>query len=110
VSILIDRLRGVSNWAARFAIVDEALLGRLRAARCTVSSEVMWAWKRIVSSAGQIDIGALAGAADGAAGILLPVFAMPWARTRRRPPIACVSVMRKLFSLLASITAFAISH
>jgi AraC-like DNA-binding protein len=60
VSILIDRLRGVSNWAARFAIVDEALLGRLRAARCTVPPEVMWAWKRIVSSAGQIDIGALA--------------------------------------------------
>jgi AraC-like DNA-binding protein len=56
---LVARMWDVDGWERRFAILDSALVGRLREAPA-VSSELAWAWGRLRASAGRAGIGALA--------------------------------------------------
>jgi AraC-like DNA-binding protein len=55
---LVERLAGVSDWDARFALLDDALGRRLADAR--PSPEVAWAWRRLRETGGRVAIGALA--------------------------------------------------
>jgi AraC-like DNA-binding protein len=65
-SELVERLRGATTWAARFAIID-GVLGRSierrtghRHAADRIRPEVDEAWRRLVAARGQLQIGALA--------------------------------------------------
>ncbi len=57
-----DRLQCAADWAARFAILDDALLARLAEARCGahVSAEVSYTWQQLVRTAGTASVRALA--------------------------------------------------
>jgi AraC-like DNA-binding protein len=57
-----EQLRAAATWAERFAILDQALLSRLRAAgeRAGVSSEVSYAWRRLLRSRGTVPVAELA--------------------------------------------------
>lgn len=54
-----ERLRDAPDWASRFALLDEAFLTRVTAARAP-ARELTWAWRRIHGSGGNLDIGGLA--------------------------------------------------
>jgi len=57
-----ERLRAAATWAERFAILDQALLSRLRATseRAGVSCEVSYAWRRLLQSRGTVPVAELA--------------------------------------------------
>jgi AraC-like DNA-binding protein len=57
-----DQLRAVATWQERFAILDQALMSRLRTAdeRAAVSAEVSFAWRRLLRSRGTVPIAELA--------------------------------------------------
>jgi AraC-like DNA-binding protein len=57
-----DRLRCAASWAERFAVMDEALLARLRAAgdRSVVSPEVRHAWTSLLRTGGSCTVASLA--------------------------------------------------
>jgi AraC-like DNA-binding protein len=55
---LVERLAGLSDWDARFALLDDALAPRLADAR--PSPEVAWAWQRLRTTHGRVPIGELA--------------------------------------------------
>ena len=57
-----DQLRTAATWDERFAILDGALLSRLRAAgeRAGVSAEVSFAWRRLLQSRGTVPVAELA--------------------------------------------------
>ena len=56
---LVEHLHDAPGWAARFAVLDEAIARRLEAAR-TPSPAVAWAWGRLRETHGALPIGALA--------------------------------------------------
>jgi AraC-like DNA-binding protein len=56
---LADRLRDVPGWPARFALLDDLLVRRLRAAP-PFDARVQQAWMRLRSSDGAVEIAALA--------------------------------------------------
>jgi AraC-like DNA-binding protein len=53
-----EELRHLDDWASRFALLDRALLRRLERAR-PPTTEVMWAWDRLVRDHGRLPIGDL---------------------------------------------------
>jgi AraC-like DNA-binding protein len=57
-----EQLRAAATWDERFAILDRALLSRLRAAgeRAGVSPEVSFAWRRMLQSRGTVKVAELA--------------------------------------------------
>ena len=57
-----EQLRAAETWDDRFAIVDRALLSRLRAVgeRAGVSAEVSFAWRRLLQSRGTVPVAELA--------------------------------------------------
>ena len=59
-----EQLREVATWDERFAILDRALLSRLRAAgeRAGVNAEVSYAWRRLLQSRGTVPVTELAAA------------------------------------------------
>jgi AraC-like DNA-binding protein len=54
---LVERLYELGDWPERFDALDSLLVRRLADARPT---EVDWAWRRLVATAGRIRVGALA--------------------------------------------------
>ena len=58
--LLAERLHDAQGWAARFALLDDAIARRLDAAR-PPSPGVAWAWGRLCATHGALPIGALAG-------------------------------------------------
>ena len=56
---LIAQLDEASGWAARFALLDRVIAGRIAAAR-PVGGELRHAWSALQASGGRIEIGALA--------------------------------------------------
>jgi AraC-like DNA-binding protein len=61
-----ERLGSVASWPARFAVLDELLLGRLRASAAAarpagVSPEIGYAWQRLMATGGQVPVAELAG-------------------------------------------------
>lgn len=56
--VLVDRLRSLPDWSARFAALDAFLLARLAAA-APVSADVRFACRRLVATDGAVRIGAL---------------------------------------------------
>lgn len=57
-SELVDRVRSASSWPARFAVVEEVLLGRLR--DDTARPEVAEAWRLTTASGGRLPVSAVA--------------------------------------------------
>jgi AraC-like DNA-binding protein len=59
---LRDRLQAASTWDDRFAILDRALLSRVRLAdeRAGTSREVLQAWQRLLRSGGTVSVAELA--------------------------------------------------
>ena len=57
-----ERIRELPGWPARFAFLEEFLLGRLRAAdeRAGVSPEVRYAWRELLRSGGNVPVARLA--------------------------------------------------
>ncbi len=61
LATLAGRLREAPGWAARFDLLDEALLGAATHARAhTPPAEVGWAWRRLRGTAGAARVGELA--------------------------------------------------
>jgi AraC-like DNA-binding protein len=56
---LVERLHDAPNWEARFRLLDVVLARRLAAGR-SPSSEIAWAWRRLVETHGRVRIGPLA--------------------------------------------------
>ncbi|WP_131809584.1 helix-turn-helix domain-containing protein [Mycolicibacterium iranicum] len=56
---LVERIGDAATWQERFAIVDDALVRRLRDA-VDVDAEVAWSLERIVASGGNLAVGTLA--------------------------------------------------
>lgn len=56
--LLVEQLHDASDWSERFAILDQALVRRLDAAR-PASPDVAWAWGRLVESGGRLPVGEL---------------------------------------------------
>ena len=56
---LVERLDGAPGWAARFAILDRFILGRVSGAR-RPSPDVDWAWRRLRATGGLLPVGELA--------------------------------------------------
>lgn len=56
---LVERLAGLPGWAARFALLDAVLLGRLRDAPA-VHPAVSAAWARLLAAGGTVGVEALA--------------------------------------------------
>jgi AraC-like DNA-binding protein len=56
---LAQRLYDAPEWAARFALLDGFVRRRLAAARAP-ASPIVWAWRQLAASAGQVRVGALA--------------------------------------------------
>lgn len=56
---LVDRVRTATTWADRFAALDAAL-ERLARPESVPCPELGWAWRRLASSSGAVEIGALA--------------------------------------------------
>jgi len=56
-----EQLRSAATWDERFAVLDRALLSRLRAAaeRAGVSAEVSYAWRRLLQSRGTVPVAEL---------------------------------------------------
>jgi len=61
-ALVQEQLRAAGTWDERFAILDRALLSRLRAAgeRTGVSAEVSFAWRRLMQSRGTVPVRELA--------------------------------------------------
>ncbi|WP_052848175.1 helix-turn-helix domain-containing protein [Streptomyces avicenniae] len=62
---LVDRLRAVTTWAGRFAVLDEVLLRAVGrdaggAPLPRVRPEVAEAWRRLVAARGRVQVGAVA--------------------------------------------------
>lgn len=59
-----QRIQAAASWPERFAVLDEVLSGRLRSnpadGRQTVSSEVRFAWERLLATGGTTTVSALA--------------------------------------------------
>jgi AraC-like DNA-binding protein len=59
-----QRIQAAATWPERFAVLDEVLLGRLRAYRLDglpdVSPEVGFGWRRLLATRGAIGVGQLA--------------------------------------------------
>jgi AraC-like DNA-binding protein len=57
-----DRIRELAGWPARFAFLEEFLLGRLRAAdeRAGISAEVRHAWRQLLRAGGNVPVARLA--------------------------------------------------
>jgi AraC-like DNA-binding protein len=58
--LLTMELYDAPTWDARFAILDRELIARMSAARAP-SATVVWCWRRLVESGGQVSIGTLVG-------------------------------------------------
>lgn len=58
-ALLVERLAGARSWRARWAILDEALLGRL-SPDDVMAPELAHAWSALVRGHGAIEIGELA--------------------------------------------------
>lgn len=56
---LADRLAAAPSWAARFALLDDALAPRLLAGP-EPSPEVVWTWRRLVRTSGRVRVADLA--------------------------------------------------
>jgi AraC-like DNA-binding protein len=56
---LVGRLWDVDSWQQRFAVLDDAIAGRMEQAP-RPQSELAWAWARLRSSAGRTSVSALA--------------------------------------------------
>jgi len=57
--LLVERLAGLGDWEARFALLDAELTARLREATAP-SPSIAWAWRRLRASGGGVPVGALA--------------------------------------------------
>lgn len=59
---LHERLRELPDWRARFAFLENFVLGRLRAAdeRAGISAEVRYAWNQLLRSGGNVPVAQLA--------------------------------------------------
>ena len=55
---LAEKLADLDDWSSRFDLLDRALLRRLEGGR-PPSTEVMWAWERLVRDHGRLPIGDL---------------------------------------------------
>jgi AraC-like DNA-binding protein len=57
-----ERIRELPGWPARFAMLEEFMLGRLRAAdeRAGISAEVRYAWSQLVRAGGNVPVARLA--------------------------------------------------
>lgn len=56
--VLVERLRELASWPARFRALDAFLLERLSHA-VPVSADIGWAWRRLVDAGGDMRIGTL---------------------------------------------------
>jgi AraC-like DNA-binding protein len=56
--LMVEMLHEAPDWAARFEILDRALVRRLEAAR-PASPDVAWAWRRLIESRGRLPVGEL---------------------------------------------------
>jgi AraC-like DNA-binding protein len=56
---LVDRLRDAPDWETRFDLLEQFIVRRLAAARAPTPS-VVWAWRQLARTAGQIEVGRLA--------------------------------------------------
>lgn len=56
---LVSQLAEASRWDERFALLDRAIMARMESNR-EPSTAIAWAWRRIQTAGGNIDIGALA--------------------------------------------------
>lgn len=61
-AVVRERVRELPGWEAKFAFLEQFLLGRLRAAdeRAGVSAEVRHAWQQLLRSGGNMPVAALA--------------------------------------------------
>jgi AraC-like DNA-binding protein len=57
---IVARLKDTPDWEARFDLLDAFIADRIARAGAP-SSEVTWAWRRLVEASGTLGIGALAG-------------------------------------------------
>jgi AraC-like DNA-binding protein len=62
---LRDRVRSVTSWRERFAILDEILLrqlvtGSAHGTRAAVAPEVLWAWRQLLRAGGAVRVADLA--------------------------------------------------
>jgi AraC-like DNA-binding protein len=59
---ILDRIRGAAGWPERFAILDQALLGKAASAgrRAEACAEVSCAWRRLLRTGGSAPVSALA--------------------------------------------------
>jgi AraC-like DNA-binding protein len=62
---LRDRVRSVTSWPERFAILDEILLrqlvtGSAQGTRAAVAPEVLWAWRQLLRAGGAVRVADLA--------------------------------------------------
>jgi AraC-like DNA-binding protein len=56
---LPERLAGLADWPARFAVLDQFLAG-MAADRAGPPAPVAWAWRRLVATGGGVEVAALA--------------------------------------------------
>ncbi len=56
---LVDRLVSSLGWGDRFAVLDEVLVRRLKEG-CVPPAPVAWAWRRLVSAGGAVEVDTLA--------------------------------------------------
>ena len=56
---LVDRLVSSPDWRERFSVLDQVLVQRLKEG-CGPPREVAWAWRRLLSTGGAVEVGALA--------------------------------------------------
>ncbi len=63
IHALLHRLRETRDWAARFALLDDLLLRRLRDAK-SLPRDLLWAWRQLADSQGNMPIADLAARLD----------------------------------------------
>ena len=89
---LAEKVRAAPSWDARFTLVDQFLLRR-REQGPRPSPEVVWAWHRLVETAGAAPIGGIARRSAGATSTSSPGSASRSGSRPRRPPGWCTSTV-----------------